>query len=195
MKVKERAKPKVPPVAPGVYIAVCVSIIDLGEQYNEKFKNYQNKIKIVWELIGETVEIDGDTKPRQLSKEFTVSSSNKSKLRAFISSWNGKQYGEEEFGEFELFDQLGKPCQLQVILNETGEYANVENLMPLPKGIPDPKATSEFITWDMEKWDDTVFEKLPEWTKEQIKKSTQYQKEHTPEETITVDTSEEECPI
>ncbi len=197
MKIKDRAKPKVPPVEPGVYIAVCVGVIDLGEQYSEKFKNYQNKVKFVWELSGETVEIDGEMKPRQLSKEFTISANKKGSLRPFISSWNGKQYGDEEFGELDLFDQIGKPCQLQVVLNETGEYANVENLMPLPKGMTAPKPISEFITWDMEKWDDQIFEKLPEWTQEQIKKSTQYQKEHPPETEIKVETPAAEgvCPI
>lgn len=197
MKIKDRAKPKVPPVEPGVYIAVCVGVIDLGEQYSEKFKNYQNKVKFVWELVGETVEIDGETKPRQLQKEFTISSNKKGSLRPFISSWNSKQYSDEEFAEFELFDQLRKPCQLQVVLNETGEYSNVENLMPLPKGMPTPTPISECFTWDMDKWDDAVFEKLPEWTQEQIKKSTQYQKEHAPETEIKIETPAAEgvCPI
>lgn len=197
MKIKERAKPKTPPVEPGVYMAVCVGVIDLGEQYSEKFKNYQNKVKFVWELSGETIEIDGETKPRQLSKEFTISASAKGNLRAFLSSWNSKQYGDEEFCELELFDQIGKACQLQVVLNETGEYSNVANLMPLPKGLTLPPPLSERIVWDMEKWDDAVFEKLPEWTKEQIKKSTQYQKEHAPETEIKIEApaAEEGCPI
>ena len=61
LKVKDRAKPKLPPVEPGVYIAVCVGVIDLGEQYSEKFKNYRNEVQFVWELTGETVEVDGET--------------------------------------------------------------------------------------------------------------------------------------
>ena len=197
MKIKDRAKPKTPPVEPGVYMAVCVGVIDLGEQYSEKFKNYQNKVKFVWELSGETIEIDGETKPRQLSKEFTVSASSKGNLRAFLSSWNAKQYSDEEFGNLELFDQIGKACQLQVVLNETGEYANVANLMPLPKGLTLPPPISERIVWDMDHWDDAVFEKLPDWIKEQIKKSTQYQKDHAPDTEIKIDApaSEEECPI
>ena len=44
MKIKDRAKPKAPPLEPGVYIAVCVGVVDLGEQYSEKFKNYSNKV-------------------------------------------------------------------------------------------------------------------------------------------------------
>ena len=184
MKIKDRAKPKAPPVEPGVYMAVCVGVIDLGEQYSEKFKNYSNKVKFVWALPGETIEIDGKTEERQLSKEFTISASKKGNLRAFLESWNSKTYSDEEFGEVDLFGQLGKACQLQVVLNDSGEYSNVANLMPLPKGMNAPATKTAFVTWDMDAWDDTAFDKLPAWTQDQIKKSTQYQKEHAPTETV-----------
>ena len=186
MKIKDRAKPKVPPVEPGVYMAVCVGFIDLGEQYSEKFKSYSSKGMYVWELPGETIEIEGEQKPRQLSKEFTISGSSKSNLRKFIESWNGKSYGDEEFMDFDLFDQVGKPCQLNVVLNESKEYANVDNLMPIPRGFPAPTTNTEQIRWDMDKWDDALFEKLPEWIQDKIKKSTQYQKCHAPAETVEV---------
>lgn len=184
MKIKDRAKPKVPPVEPGVYIGICVGVIDLGEQYSETFKKYSNDVKIVWELAGETVEVDGEQKPRQLSKDFAIATNKKGKLRAFLSSWNGKQYSDEEFAELELFDQLGKACQLNVVLNDTGEYANIDNLMPLPKGVPVPTTATPFIQWDMNNWDDEIFKSLPDWVQEKIKKSTQYQKDHTPTDSI-----------
>ena len=197
MKIKDRAKPKVPPVEAGVYMAVCIGFIDLGEQYSEKFKNYSYKGMYVWELPGETIEIDGEQKPRQLSKEFTISGSNKSNLRKFIESWNGKSYSDEEFMEFDVFEQVGKPCQLNVVLNETKEYANVDNLMPIPKGFPAPTTETKFIEWDMDAWNDEVFAELPEWIQEKIKKSQQYQKEHAPDTEIKVDTGtgEVSCPI
>lgn len=186
MKIKDRAKPKQPPVEPGVYMAVCVGVVDLGEQYSEKFKNYSNKVKFVWALPGETVEIDGRTEERQLSKEFTFSVSKKGALRGFLQSWNGRTYTDEEFGELDVFDQLGKACQLQVVLNDTKEYSNVENLMPIPKGMPAPVSQTPYITWDMSNWDDEAFSRLPEWTQEQIRKSTQYQKDHAPVQEVSV---------
>ena len=196
MKIKDRAKPKIPPVEPGVYIAVCVGVIDLGEQYSEKFKNYSCKGMYVWELPGETIEIDGEQKPRQLSKEFTISGSNKSNLRKFIESWNSKSYSDEEFMEFDVFEQIGKPCQLNVVLNETKEYANVDNLMPLPKGFPAPTTDTKPIMWDMDAWNDEVFAELPEWIQDKIKKSQQYQKDHAPDTSIEVKTDTGEvCPI
>lgn len=196
MKIKDRAKPKVPPVEPGVYMAVCIGFIDLGEQYSEMFKNYSNKGMYVWELPGETIEVDGETKPRQLSKEFTISASSKSNLRKFIESWNGKSYSDDDFLDFDLFDQIGKPCQLNVVLNETKEYANVDNIMPIPRGFPAPTTDTTQVRWDMERWDDTVFAALPEWIQDKIKKSTQYQKDHAPNTAVEVKSpSEGVCPI
>ena len=184
MRIKDKAKPKVPAIEPGVYMAVCVGVIDLGEQYSEMFKNYRNEVQIVWEIPSETVEIDGETKPRQLSRTFSVATSKKANLRAIISSWNGKTYSDEEFGELDLFVQIGKPCMLNVVLNDSGEYSNVDSVVPMPKGVPAPVSTTPPIRWDMDAWDDAVFQTLPEWARDKIKKSTQYTKQHTPTDKI-----------
>ena len=184
MKIKDKAKPITPPVAPGTYVAVCVGVIDLGEQYIEKFKKYIAQVQIVWELDHMTVEVDGEQKPRQLSRTFTLSTNKKSHLRAILSSWNGVQYSNEQFGELDLFDQIGKPCMLSVVMNETGEYANIASVIPMITGYPAPQTTTPPIKWDMDNWDDAVFATLPDWIQEKIKKSTQYQKEHPPVNTI-----------
>ena len=186
MKIKDRAKPKTPPVEPGVYMAVCVGVVDLGEQHSEKFNNYSNKVKFVWALPGETIEIDGKVEERQLSREFSVATKKTSKLRTFLGSWNSKNYSDDEYMELDLFEQVGKACQLNVVLNDTGEYANVDSVMPIPKGMPAPTSKTAFFTWDMDNWDDAAFENLPQWTQEQIMKSTQYQKDHAPVQDVAV---------
>lgn len=209
LKVKDRAKPKIPPVEPGVYIAICVGVLDLGEQYSEKFKNYRNEVQFVWELCGETVEVDGEQKPRQLSRTFSVAASKKSNLRGFISGWNGVQYSDDQFSDLGLFTQVGKACQLNVVLNDTGEYANVDSAIPLPKGMPAPVTDTAPTLWNMDEWDDKAFEALPDWVQEKIKKSTQYQQMHAPTDAVDFPTdspaappgvavvppSGEECPI
>lgn len=198
MKVKDRAKPKTPPVEPGVYMAICIGCVDLGEQYNETFKNHSNKCLYIFELIGETIEVDGEMKPRQLSKEFAISSSSKSNLRKFIESWNGKSYTDDDFMELDLFDQIGKSCQLNVVLNDTKEYANIDNLMPLPRGVPAFTTETAPVRWDMSAWDDEVFKTLPEWIQDKIKKSTEYAADHAPETVIEVKeeaAKEDVCPI
>jgi len=192
VKVKNRAKPKLPPVNPGVYIAVCVHSIDLGEQlceYKEKGKSYNNQVQFVFELVGETVEIDGRREPRTLSRTFNFSQSKNGGLRKFVQSWLGKPFSDEAFADFDTNDLVGMPAQLSVILNESGEYANIDTIMQLPKGMPAPKATLPLIRFDMEPWDDAAFALLPDWVQEKVKKSTQYQKLHVPTDIVDVDVS------
>ena len=190
MKVKDRARPKVPTVEPGVYFAVCIGVIDLGEQYSEKFKNFSNRVQFVWELPSETIEVEGKQEPKQLSKEFAVATKKNSNLRTFISSWNSKAYTDDEFQEVELFDQIGKACQLNVVLSESGEYSNVDSIMPIPKGFTAPESSTKPIMWDMDNWNDEVLKTLPEWVQEKIKKSTQYKNDHTPTDVIEVKTTD-----
>jgi len=199
MKIRNRAKPKIPPVDPGVYIAVCVHSIDLGEQlceYKDKSKSFNNQVQFVFELIGETVEIDGKQEPRTLSRTLNFTQSKNGGLRKFVQSWLGKTFSDEAFAEFDTNDLVGMPAQLSVILNESGEYANIDTIMQLPKGMPAPRASLPLIRFDIEPWDDAVFAQLPDWAKEKVKKSTQYQEQHVPTNEVDVDLgSEEENPI
>lgn len=203
MKIKDRAKPKLPPVEPGVYIAVCVHSIDLGEQlceYEDKGKSYNNQVQLVFELIGESIEIDGKREPRTLSRTLNVTRSKNGGLRKFVQSWLGKTFSDEAFAEFDTNDLVGMPAQLSVILNESGEYANIDTIMQLPKGMPAPPPVSPLIRYDMEPWDDAGFAQLPDWAKEKVKKSTQYQKLHVPTDPVDVDVNggqnkKEENPI
>lgn len=205
MKIRDRAKPKAPPVEPGVYMAVCVYAIDLGEQlceYKDKGTSYNNQVQLVFELTGETVEIDGKQEPRTLSRTFNMVTGKNGGLRKFIQSWTGRQFSNEEFDDFDPNDMVGKAAQLSVILNDTGEYANIDGIMALPRGTAAPRATLPLIRYDMEPWDQAAFDALPEWAKDKVKKSTQYQKYYAP--TATVDVQDEEdggspqngvCPI
>ena len=43
----------------GIFNAVCSKLIDLGVQYSERYDNSSRKIRLFWEVIGETVEING----------------------------------------------------------------------------------------------------------------------------------------
>ena len=57
--INEGSSTSIPLLAEDTYPAVCNMLVDLGEQYSEKFKNYSNKVKFVWALPGELIEIDG----------------------------------------------------------------------------------------------------------------------------------------
>ena len=91
----------------GIFDGVCSKIIDLGTQYSEIFKNSAHKIRIFWEIVGETIEINGEQMPRLVSKEFTLSLNEKSKLRQALQSWRGKAFTAEELQGFDLKKVLG----------------------------------------------------------------------------------------
>ena len=186
LKIKDRAKPSVPPVEPGVYMAACVGVIDLGKQYSEKFKNYSDKIMLIFELLGETVEIDGEQKPRQISRIFAFARGAKSGLRKFLQSWDGVTLSDEQMENEDLSKRLGRTCQLQIVLNETGDKANIDNVMAIPKGVQTAKPQSEMILFDLEEFDQSTFDKLSEWTQETIQKSEQWQKSHASTDVIAV---------
>ena len=53
--------------------------------------------------------------------------------------------------------------------------------------IDSKQGSGNFVTEYDKKVQDALFEKLPEWTREQIMKSTQYQKDHAPVTDVAVD--------
>ena len=89
---------RTPALEAGVYTAVCTMVVDLGTQYNQKFDKSNQQVKIVWNVDGESVEINGETLPRQIGKDFTLSLDEKSNLRKTLQSWRGQPFTAEELG-------------------------------------------------------------------------------------------------
>ena len=179
MKLKDKCKPSIPPMEPDVYMAVCTMVIDLGQQYSEKFKKVDNKLLLAFDIPDVTIEVDGETKPRQLSQRYTYSSNPKGNLYKLLCSWLNKKFGEDELRELDLFSLLGRGCQIQVTLSEDGKRNNIENVMALPRGMSAPTSSNPYVSYDIdedgfagENWD-----KLPEWVRNIIEKSEQYQQD------------------
>ncbi len=198
LKIKKKSGSSVPPMEAGTYPAVCVGIVDLGEQYSETFKKYSDKLLVIWEIPSQTIEIDGEDKPRWLSKDFSASLNEKSNLYQTLVSWRGKAFTENEltedengFIQFSVLDMLGTGCFLQVIVEEKdgNSYNRITSVISLPAGMSAPTTETPLIAFDMDAWDDEVFNSLPVWIQDRIKKSTQYQKLHVPTDPVDVDTS------
>ena len=177
MKLKDKVKPSVPPLEAGVYMAVCVVVADLGDQYSEKYKKSSRKVVFSFDIPSETIEIDGEQKPRQLSKRCTFSVSKKGILNKMLNAWMNANMSEQELGELDLFSLIGRGCQIRVTVSEDGAHNNIEDVMALPKGMPAPESDTPPVTYDIdedgfsgEKWDT-----LPTWMREAIEKSDQYQ--------------------
>ena len=184
---KKKAKSSVPPLAADTYPAVCVGVIDLGEQHSEKFKNYQNKVMFLFEIIGETVDVDGEAKPRWLSKEYTLSLSEKSNLAKTITAWTGREITDDENENgFDVSTLLGRKALVVVTCkeNDNGTFNDITVITSPPKMIQIPDAQSEQLMFEVESWNAEVFEKLPEWIQNKIKKSTEYQTKYAPAEKV-----------
>lgn len=188
--LKRKKTANIPPLESGTYAGVCVGIIDIGEQKNEKFGNYAEKVIIIFEIPSETVEIDGEQKPRWVSETYTKSLSDKSKLLPMLTSWRGRRFTDDELnGLFDLASMAGEPALLQILLTEKEDkqYNNIGAVMQLPKGYPVPVTETEPLIYDMDNPDEEVYEKLPEWIRERIMKSTQYRAAHTGTEELDID--------
>lgn len=203
MKLKDKVKPAIPPMEGGVYMAVCVTVADLGDQYSEKFKNTQRKVVFSFDIPSETVEMDGETRTRQLSKRCTFSVSKRGTLNKMLNAWLNANMSEQGLAELDLFDFAGKACQIRVTVSEDGAHNNVEDVMALPKGMPAPMTDTPIITYDIdedgfsgEKW-----EALPGWMRDTIEKSEQYQQNppdkplDMPAEQTQPETGKDDCPI
>ena len=148
MRLKDKARPSVPPMEPGVYFAVCTIVADLGDQYSEKYKNTNRQLVLGFDIPSETVEVDGEQKPRQLSRRFTFSYTKKSNLFKTLSGWLGIT-SEDEIADFDLFELAGKGCQVQVTVNENNKN-NVNALLALPRGVPAPVSSNPIVTYDVD---------------------------------------------
>ena len=203
MKLKDKVKPAIPPMEGGVYMAVCVTVADLGDQYSEKFKNAHRKVVFSFDIPSETVEVDGETRLRQLSKRCTFSVSKRGTLNKMLNAWLNANMSEQDLAELDLFDFAGKACQIRVTVSEDGAHNNVEDVMALPKGMPAPMTDTPIITYDIdedgfsgEKW-----EALPGWMRDTIEKSEQYQQNppdkplDMPAEQSQPETGKDDCPI
>ena len=191
MKIRDNVKPSLPPIPGGNYLGICVYSIGIGEQlceYEGKSKSYNNQVMLGFEICGVTIEIDGKQEPRVLGKTFNIAKSKKASIRKFIGAWEAKEFSDDEFLDVDTNDYVGRPGLVTIVVNETGEYSNIESISPLPVGLPMavPEPTSKLIRFDIEPWDQAAFEALPEWVQEKVKKSTQYQKDHIPIANVAV---------
>nr|WP_300187077.1 hypothetical protein [uncultured Agathobaculum sp.] len=203
MKLKDKIKPKIPPLKNGIYMAVCVAVADIGDQYSAKFKNIQRKILFAFDIPSETIEVNGEIRPRQLSKRCTFTDSNRGTLIKVVNAWLNSKISERELRDMELYDFAGKPCQIRVSVREDGVHNDVEDVMALSKGMTIPTTDTPIIFYDIDedgfsgdKWD-----ALPQWLQDVVKKSEQYQK-NPPDKPLDMPadqaqpiTGKDDCPI
>lgn len=173
MIVKENGGVDIPKLEAGVYTAYSSMLVDLGVQRSEKFNKDTRKFRIVWTIMNEEVEINGEKIPRTISKEYSFSLNEKSSLRKDLQAWRGQPFTEEELLGFDLKNILNKACQLQIIVENRDEksFNNIAGIMALPKGtsVQVPVSGKIFDTENPETWN--YYDELPKFMQDRIKQS------------------------
>lgn len=164
------------PVPEGTYVAVCLRVIDLGTQVSsfQGADKLQRKVLVAWEIPEVRVEFDGQEGPALIMKRYTASLSDRANLRKDLEAWRGRRFTEEELKGFDLGALAGKACQVQVIHSTDGQYANINSIMALPKGMTPPKPEGVVVHFDLDNYSDGQFQMLSEKLQNQVKLSPEW---------------------
>jgi len=122
------------PAPEGLHHAVCVDVIDLGLQATPWGEKY--KIRIVWQIEAVNDETD---RRFEVRKQYTLSLHDKATLSKDLESWRGRKFTDDERRGFDVEKLVGANCQLQVVHDIGGDstiWANVQTVVPAPKGVP-----------------------------------------------------------
>jgi hypothetical protein len=182
---KAESKAGFDPLPAGVHQAACYAVIDLGTQDpgNPTFKA-SRKVMLMWETPHETIVVNGETKPRAISCEYTLSLGKKANLRSVLESWRGKPFTAEELEGFDLKNIVGRNCQLNVVhkpgkADPSKVYARIQGVIPLSKGMAPVAPVNPTIVFDIpETGDIKIPKEIPEWIAGKIQQSEEYKARH-----------------
>lgn len=156
----------------GNHVARCYRLIDLGTQHGtfEGKETIRNQVMITWELCDELIE---DGKPFIVSAFLTNSLNEKAKLRAWLESWRGVAFTEQEIRGFDLNKVLGVPCMLNVIHNDKGR-AVVTSVAKLPKSVTALDLINQKSAFWLDEFDQEAFDALPKGIQRIIEQSDEW---------------------
>jgi|SRR5579859_2509293 len=163
-------------VPAGSFIATCYRVIDLGTQQYEYqgVTKRSKKLMISWELTEEKMK---DGRPFSIHKNYNLSSSKKATLRIDLEAWRGVPFTEADFGSFDVSKLLGKSCFIGVVHTKSGDnqYANISSILRLPKGMDALPLVNDKVQFDLDDFDQMIYDSLSESLRAKIAKSPEYQ--------------------
>lgn len=178
LTVNGQSAAKYDPISEGTHLAVCNMLVDLGMQKSEVYGNSSKKIRIGWEITDETIELDDGPKPRTISKNYTATLDERGNLRKDLAAWRGRDFTPEELAGFDLKNIVGKSCLINIVhgKGQNGNvYANVGNVMALPKGMTPAKLSEPAVVFDLDNDPLEKIDTLPKFLQEMIRKSSTYE--------------------
>ena len=174
------------PVPPGMHLARCYRIVDLGTQKSEYMGTVKHLSKVMLQFEVHSEDEAGNPlmtprgEPMTISKNYTVSLSEMSTLRKDLTTWRGRDFTADELRGFELAKVLDQWAMISVtksVGSNGKEYTNIANINPVPSnikkaGLPEPHNKPQLFSIDepdMEMFDtfsDSLQNKIsssPEW--------------------------------
>ena len=172
---------------PGLHLARCYRIVDLGTQRSEYMgqEKFLHKVMIGWEIHG--TREDGsairmsDGRPFGIFKNYTLSWSEKSNLRLDLQAWRGKPFTQEELRRFDLKNVLGAWCMLNIIerAGQNGKtYSNVNGITPVPAILKQnaKEGVNELQLFNLNEPNLEMYESFSDGLKAKISASPEWQK-------------------
>lgn len=174
------------PVPAGMHLARCYMFVDIGTQETQYGDKPQ--ILVYFEIHSEDPKTgdplltdNGD--PMTIFKKYTLSWNEKSILRQDLESWRGGAFSPEEQKRFDLKNILGKWCMLNITNNPDKNkpekiWDNIQSIVPVPQQIKKiglPEAINEPKYFEMKKFSQEAFDKLPPFAKNRITKSKEWE--------------------
>ena len=132
------------PVAPGMHLARCYRIVDMGTQKSEYQGkvNHLQKVMIQFEVHGEddngNALVTAKGEPMSISKNFTLSLAEKATLRKDLQTWRGRDFTTDELRGFEMKNVLGAWAMITAaksVGNNGKDYTNIVSINPVPVAI------------------------------------------------------------
>lgn len=148
------------PVPPGIHLAVCLHVVDIGVQPGSF--GPKSRLLFVFETPGLMAP---DGKPMTISRRFGKNLSEKGQLRPFLTSWLGQPLS----GQLDLAQFAGKPVMLVVAQSQNGDkvYSNITACAPVAPGAVVPAPSTAPLCYGPNR-DPAVFALLPEWIRKAI---------------------------
>lgn len=168
----------------GAHIAICVSLVDIGTQRKEYQGrvSHRREVRIGFELPNEIMQTSEHAgEPFIITQFYTMSLSEKAKLRDHLKNWRGRDFSEQELAGFDLRNILGKPCMLSITHNGNGRSV-IGGIMSLPKGTPVPPMANNILYFSLDEFDSAVFDSLSDGIKKMICESKEYQSKFSPQD-------------
>lgn len=174
------------PVAPGMHLARCYRIVDLGTQkseYQGQVKHLQ-KVMMQFEVHGEddngNALVTAKGEPMSISKNFTLSLAEKATMRKDLQAWRGRDFTAEELRGFELKNVLGAWAMITAaksVGNNGKEYTNIVSINPVPVAIKKsglPAGFNALTMFVIDNPDMDLFETFGNGLKEKIMSSPEW---------------------